>query len=59
MYREGPWKIVRSNGFDWELFNLETDPTETRDLSREHPERLAEMAARYNERYRAMRRPGK
>jgi hypothetical protein len=28
---------------DWQLFNLEEDPGETRDLAREQPERLSKL----------------
>jgi len=59
--REGRWKIVRRDlatraktgeikPLDgWQLFDLATDPNETRDLAAQHPEivaRLAEIAAR-------------
>ena len=48
---KGPWKIVRNlqpwGDGNWRLFNLETDPGETRDLSAEHPEIFEEMQADY------------
>lgn len=53
-WRSGPYRVVRAG--DWKLqvsenpnrvwlFNLRDDPTELRDLSAEHPERVAELRA--------------
>jgi arylsulfatase len=46
--RRGDWKAVwlfePYGPGRWELFDLASDPTESRDLSREHPDRLAELA---------------
>ncbi len=45
--RQGPWKAtwigppVGPN--DWQLFNLDEDPGETRDLARERPEQLTKL----------------
>ncbi len=48
---KGPWKIVRNlqpwGDGNWRLFNLETDPGETRDLSADHPEIFEGMQADY------------
>ncbi len=45
--RRGDWKIVwlyePYGPAHWELFDLANDPGETRDLSRAHPARLAEL----------------
>jgi arylsulfatase len=45
--RQGPWKatwIGPPFGPDeWELFNLDEDPGETRDLARERPEQLTKL----------------
>ena len=45
----GDWKILWMpppfGPGEWELFNLKDDPAEMNDLSREYPERLAEMIA--------------
>ena len=49
MFR-GPWKIVREPGQQWELFNLEDDPSESTDLSSRQPELKAELVAAF-ERY--------
>ena len=60
--RDGPWKIVRFYGApnkdpkllsvgprvgNWELYNLDSDPTESRNLAAEQPTRLAEMVERH------------
>jgi arylsulfatase len=49
------WKIVslqppgKAIDLDnWMLFDLASDPTETRDLAREHPERLAQLVAAFD-----------
>jgi len=42
--RMGAWKLVGSNG-QWNLYNMENDRTETRNLADQHPERVAQMAA--------------
>ena len=43
---DGPWKLIASDdGAPAELYQLDLDPAEARDLSPEEPERVAEMAA--------------
>lgn len=45
-FRRGDWKIVRNprgGNASWELFNLKEDLAESRDLSAEQPEKMAEM----------------
>lgn len=49
MFRSGKWKIVKANNEEWELYNMETDPTETNNLAREHPAKLQEMMQFYAE----------
>jgi arylsulfatase len=48
-YFAGDWKILwMPHPFgkgEWELFNLKQDPAEMNDLSKEHPEKLKEMVA--------------
>lgn len=46
--RDGKWKLVAKgvNGA-WELYDMEKDRTEMHDLSKEHPERVRNMAAQY------------
>jgi arylsulfatase len=51
--RRGDWKIVwlfePYGPGRWELFDLAHDPAESRDLSREHPARLAELTRAWDE----------
>lgn len=49
MYRRGDWKIVRQNAEDWELYHMAEDPTELNDLAAEKPEKVAELAAAYED----------
>jgi len=44
--RTGDWKLV-AEGSKWQLFNLKEDPAETKDLTRLHPEKAAEMRKMY------------
>jgi arylsulfatase len=50
--RVGDWKLVAA-GRDgpWELYDLATDRTETRDLARQHPETVRELARRWQRRH--------
>ena len=41
--RIGDWKLVREQGYDWELFNMELDRTELNDLSEGEQSRVTEM----------------
>jgi arylsulfatase len=60
--RDGPWKLVRTAAEsrienppipigkgtgEWELYNLDNDPTESKNLAADHPDRVREMAARH------------
>ena len=46
--RVGRWKLVaKGRRGPWELYDLEVDRAETRDLAGEQPERVAELAARW------------
>jgi arylsulfatase len=48
--RMGPWKLVNAGrGEPWELYNLDRDGTETQDLKEMHPQRVRDMAARWQE----------
>ena len=47
--RAGKWKLVSRNGRDWELYDMEADRTELKNLAGEQPERVRQMAARYEE----------
>jgi arylsulfatase len=46
--REGDWKLVAERGRGWELYNLAEDRTEINTLLGQHPERVADMAAKYD-----------
>ncbi|MEM9324284.1 MAG: arylsulfatase [Bacteroidota bacterium] len=48
MYREGDQKIVRMNHGDWELYDLQSDLTETNDLADRNPEVVQRLSARYD-----------
>jgi arylsulfatase len=43
-----PWKLVQNPGNLWELYNLEEDATETRNLAGEQTEKMDELIARHN-----------
>lgn len=45
--RIGRWKLVREYPKGWELYDMEADRTETRDLAAQHPERVADMQQQY------------
>lgn len=47
--RIGKWKLVRKYPGPWELFDMEADRTEMRDLAAQNPERVRDMAARYED----------
>ncbi len=47
MFRMGKWKIVRTNDQDWELYDLEKDPTEMVNLAEKFPEKVEEIVAEY------------
>lgn len=43
--RKGSWKLVRAGSTrPWELYDMNKDRTELNDLSKEHPEKLRELA---------------
>lgn len=46
--RVGKWKLVRKYPGPWELYDMELDRTELKDLSAKHPDRVSEMKARYD-----------
>jgi len=43
--REGSWKLAALPDGEWELFDLSTDRSESRDVSASHPEKAAHLAA--------------
>jgi len=47
LYADG-WKIVADKNAPWELFNLDVDRTETNNVADSMPEKLQEMAQKWN-----------
>lgn len=47
--RVGRWKLVRKHPGPWELYDLNADRTELNDLAAQHPQRVQEMAALYED----------
>ena len=46
--RAGDWKIVAAGKESgWELYDLKTDPTETKNVAKDHPEKVRELAAEW------------
>jgi arylsulfatase len=43
--RSEQWKLVSKHPGGWELYNMSTDRTETKDVAREMPERVRELSA--------------
>lgn len=50
--RQGDWKLVRSKRMpyeiEWELYNLAEDRCELKDLAAEYPERVEQMASKWD-----------
>lgn len=58
----GRWKLVSPARGEWELYDLHNDPTETRNLADEHPERVEKLAADWQawaERSQVLPAPGR
>ena len=47
--RDGKWKLVSRFPDGWELFDMEADRTEQRDLATSEPERARHMVAMWDE----------
>jgi arylsulfatase A-like enzyme len=47
--RQGKWKLVALHKGAWELYDLETDRTELHNLAAEHPDKVKEMATKYDD----------
>ena len=45
--RVGDWKLVADDGQAWELYDLAADRCETRDLAAAHPQKVRDLAARW------------
>jgi arylsulfatase len=46
--RDGEWKLVAKEGKPWELYDLDRDRTEQHDLAAQHPERVKDLAAKWD-----------
>ena len=47
--RDGHWRLVSDNGRPWELHDMRTDKTETRDVISKHPEIARRMKSMYKQ----------
>lgn len=47
--RQGDWKLIAEHGGAWHLYNMSDDRTETHDLARQEPSRVADLASRYED----------
>lgn len=47
--RVGDWKIVAGYQQPWELYNLANDRTETKNLATQHPEKVKELSAMFDQ----------
>ena len=59
--RDGQWKMVAKRGGEWELYDIEADRSELNNLAAEQPDKVKEMATRWNEwanRTHVLPRPG-
>ena len=45
--RDGKWKLVQRHKQPWQLFNMDADRTEQRDLIKEQPELAKKMEAQW------------
>lgn len=46
--RDGDWKLVAKEGKPWELYNLAVDRSELHDLAQAQPDRVRELAAKWD-----------
>jgi arylsulfatase len=46
--RDGKWKLVLRHREPWQLFDMDADRTEQRDLIKEHPELAQKLAAAWD-----------
>lgn len=45
--RNGAWKLVRKYPGEWELYNMDEDRTELRNLAQDRPREVKDMAAEW------------
>jgi arylsulfatase A-like enzyme len=63
--RHGPWKIVDSRGTNrgkdanrqWELYNIDSDITESENMAAAHPEQVELLQKKWNQLNREMAEP--
>ncbi len=46
--RHGKWKLVAKENRPWELYDMQTDRTETNDLAAEHPDLVRKLEAKWD-----------
>lgn len=49
MFRSGTSKIVRMNGEEWELYDLEQDRTEMNNLANKYPDKVKALSEKYEQ----------
>jgi len=49
MFRSGTSKIVRMNGEEWELYDLEQDRTEMNNLANKYPDKVTALSEKYEQ----------
>jgi arylsulfatase len=53
--RMDDWKLVAAKGDPWELYDLSTDRSETKNLADKHPDKVRELDQRWNAEVQAMK----
>lgn len=46
--RDGQWKLVAKENRPWELYDIDHDRTESKDLAKSEPERVRDLAAKWD-----------
>ena len=46
--RDGNWKLVSQGKVGWELYDVDADRTETKNLAAKMPEKVADLTAKWN-----------
>jgi len=47
--RDGNWKLIKHGSREWELYDLDNDPTEAQDLAAKRPGKVATMTKQWQE----------
>ena len=55
--RDGDWKLVAQAGGEWELYDLDADPTELDDLSGEKPDKVDALKKKWNQWLKTQQKP--